>query len=194
MIKYYKNYTRIETERLILRQPNKKDISDIIRNLNDLEVSKWLLVVPFPYTEKDALWYINHCKEKLKKKPRADYNYFIELKDTGEVVGGISLGAIKPEHRVGTIGYWLGTNYHRKGYGSEALEALLYLAFKKLKLRRCEAGVFVENPSSGKLLEKYGFQKEGTKRKAIRCKADGEIKDEYIYGLLEHEYFGRKNE
>jgi len=188
MIKYSQKNTRIETERLILRQPNKADISDVVRNLSNLEVSRWLLVVPYPYTRKDAQWYINHCAEKLKKKPRTDYSYWIELKESGEVIGGIGLSGIKFDQGTGTIGYWLGTSHHRKGYGSEALEALIDLAFKRLKLRRLEAGVIVGNPSSGVLLEKYGFKLEGLKRKAVIPKATGKIVDEHIYGLLRREY------
>jgi RimJ/RimL family protein N-acetyltransferase len=188
MIKYSQKNSRIETERLILRQPSRKDISCIVRNLSDLNVTKWLLVVPYPYTRKDALWYINHSKEKSKEKPRKDYSYWIELKETGEVIGGIGLSKIDYFSGVGTIGYWLGTSHHRKGYGSEGLKALLDLAFRKLKLRRLEAGVFEGNPSSGKLLEKYGFKQEGCKRKAVRCKATGKLHNEVLYGLIRNEY------
>jgi RimJ/RimL family protein N-acetyltransferase len=188
MIKYSKKNLRIETERLILRQPSIADISDIVRNLRDLNVSKWLLVVPYPYTQKDAIWYINHCKEKLKKKPQSDYSYWIELKESGEVIGGIGLSGIKLDQGTGTVGYWLGVNHHQRGYGSEALEAVIDLAFNQLKLRRLEAGVLVGNPSSGVLLEKYGFKLEGLKRKAVVPKATGKIVDEHIYGLLREEY------
>jgi ribosomal-protein-alanine N-acetyltransferase len=188
MIKYSQKNSRIETERLILRRPSKGDISDIVRNLSDLEVTKWLLVVPYPYTEKDALWYVEHCKEKLKNKPRADYNYWIELKESGEVIGGIGLASIKQDQGTGVLGYWLGASHHQKGYGSEALGAILDLAFQKLNLRRLEAGVFAGNPSSGRLLEKYGAKLEGHKRQAAISKATGKIMDEDIYGLLRSEY------
>jgi RimJ/RimL family protein N-acetyltransferase len=188
MTKYSQKNSRIETERLILRQPSGKDISDIIRNINNIKVSKWLLVVPYPYKQKDAIWYLNHCKEKLKEKPRKDYSYWIELKETGEVIGGIGLAKVDICAGTGTVGYWLGENHWKYGYGSESLEALINLAFKRLKLRRLEADVFAGNPSSGKLLEKYGFKQEGYARKAVRCKADGKIKDKIIYGLLRGEY------
>jgi len=194
MIKFSKKNLSIETERLILRQPSKNDVADVIKNLNNLEVTKWLSVVPFPYTEKDALWFINHAREKVKIKPRKDYGYWIELKGSREVIGGIGLSDIKEETGIGTIGYWLGTSHHRKGYGSEALEAIIGLAFNNLKLRRLEAGVFVGNPSSGVLLEKFGFKLEGMKRQAMKCKADGIIKDEYIYGLLREEYKPREKQ
>jgi len=188
MIKYFKKNSRIETERLILRQLEMEDISDIIRNINNIHVSKWLLVVPYPYKKKDAIFWIKSSAKKAKEMPRKDYAFGIELKEERKIIGGISLHVSAQYSESATIGYWLGEDYWRFGYGSEGLEALLDLAFKRLKLRRLEAGVFAGNPSSGKLLEKYGFKQEGYKRKAMRCKADGKIKDEYIYGLLRSEY------
>ena len=188
MIKYSKKNSRIETERLILRQPSKKDISDIVRNISNLKVTKWLLVVPYPYTKKDALWYINHCKEKLRANPRTDYSYWIELKETHEVIGGMGLSKVNRDAGTGTVGYWLGQPYWRNGYGSEALEAIIDLAFRKLKLKRLKGDVFAGNPSSGKLLKKYCFKREGYKRKAVKCKATGKIHDAILYGLLRSEY------
>ena len=46
MIKYSQKNSRIETERLILRQPERKDAEDIVKNLNNLNISKWLALVP----------------------------------------------------------------------------------------------------------------------------------------------------
>ena len=184
--------SRIETERLILRQLEMKDISDVVRNVNNIKVSKWLLVVPYPYKKKDAIFWIKSSAKKAKAKPRKDYSFGIELKESKEVIGGIGISSIKPDQGTASIGYWLGEDHWRYGYGSEALEKLLDFAFRDLKIRRLEAGVFAGNSSSGKLLEKYGFKREGYKRKAKKCKADGKIKDEIMYGLLRKEYRGRK--
>ena len=49
---------KLQTKRLILRQVNSRDIQDLIQNLNNIKVSKWLLVVPYPYTLKDAKWWV----------------------------------------------------------------------------------------------------------------------------------------
>ena len=53
---------------------------------------------------------------------------------------------------------------------------------------RVEAEIFAGNPSSGKLLEKFGAKIEGIRRQANRSKADKKIKDAVIYGLLKEEY------
>ena len=127
-------------------------------------------------------------KRKSKEKPKEDYTFGIELKSERAVIGGIGIHHINRYQGTATIGYWLGQDYWRNGYGSEALEVVLNLAFKRLKLRRLEAGVFAGNPSSERLLEKYGFQREGIKRKAVRSKANGKIHDEMIYALLRQDY------
>jgi RimJ/RimL family protein N-acetyltransferase len=163
-------------------------MKDLIKNINNINVSKWLETVPYPYKKKDAIWWIDHCKEKEKEKPTKGYEFTIELKEKKSCIGGIALAKVNKDQGTATLGYWLGEDYWRKGYGSEALKAVLDFAFKKLKLRRLEAGVFTGNPSSGKLLEKFGAKMEGMKRKSKRCKADGKIKDEICYGLLKEEY------
>lgn len=153
-----------------------------------MNVSKWLLAVPHPYKKSDAKWWIEHCQHNYRKRKHDGYEFAIELKSESKLIGGIGLSKIKPDQGTATIGYWINPKYQRKGYGSEALKAVLDFAFNELKLRRIEAEVFVGNPSSGKLLEKFGAKKEGLKRKAKICKADGKIKDEFVYGLLKEEY------
>ena len=179
---------KLETKRLILRDIKKKDANDILNNLNNLKISKWLMVVPYPYTKKDANWWVNDCEKKQRKKKRDSYEFCIELKSEKKIIGGIGLSKINYYHGKAMVGYWIGEDYWKNGYGFEALDAILRFAFNKLKLGRIEAGVFVGNPSSGKLLEKFRAKKEGIRRKARRCKADGKMKSEIIYGLLKKEW------
>lgn len=188
MIKYFEKMVKMETERLVLNLPEKKNAADLVNNINCLAISKWLLVVPYPYTEIHALWFINYCRKKRRETPITDYTYFIQIKKTKEVIGCIGLAKIDFFDGTANIGYWISRMHQQHGYGSEALEAMIDLAFKKLKLRRINAAVFSGNPSSAKLLVKYGFKEEGFKKQAVRCKADGKIKDEYVYGLLKSEY------
>jgi RimJ/RimL family protein N-acetyltransferase len=182
----------LKTKRLILRPITPEDATSITENVNNLNVSRWLLVVPYPYKKKDAIFWIKNSQKKAKEKPRKDYSFGIELQKEDKIIGGIGLHKVDRYHGKADLGYWLGQKYWRNGYGSEALETLLDLAFNKLKLRKLEAGVFVSNPSSGKLLEKYGFKKEGERIQTLRCKADGKIKDEYLYGLLRRDYNGKR--
>lgn len=179
---------KLETKRLILREWKNKNRKDLIKGINNINVSRWLLVVPYPYKKKDADDYINKQIKRKTTKNREDYSFAIELKSEKKVIGGVGIHKINKFSGKSDIGYWLSENYWRKGYGSEALDALLKFVFNKLRLRRVEAGIFKGNPSSGKLLEKFGAKLEGVHRKSHRCKADGRIIDECYYGLLKEEW------
>jgi len=179
---------KLTTKRLILRPLRISDANDVVQNINNLEIVRWLGSVPYPYKKKDAIWFINDSKKKMKEKHKTHYQWGIELKSEKKIIGGISLDRINLFSKKSHTGYWLGENYWRKGYGLEALRAVLKFAFNNLKLRKIETGVFVGNPSSGKLLEKVGAKKEGILRKTIKVKADGQIYDEILYGLLKEEW------
>ena len=164
------------------------DTKSIAENINNLNVSKWLLVVPYPYSLKDAKDWVKNCNKDAKAKPRKEYTFGIELKQEKKIIGAIGIHKVDRYQGKATLGYWLGEKYWRNGYGSEATKEIINYVFKKLKLRRLEAGVFEENPSSGKLLEKFGFIKEGFKRESYKSKAEGKIRNEISYGLLKKDY------
>ncbi len=180
---------KLETKRLILREWNKKDVDDLVEGLNDLEVTKWLAFVPYPYTKKDAERWVAHCRENAQKgKEREAYEFAIVLKFERKVIGGASLDKINKSQGTAGGGIWLNSKYHGKGYGSEAFNARIKFAFNTLKLRRIENGFFKGNDHSFKMQKKLGYKIEGLRRKAFRCMADGKIKDEYIAGLLKEEW------
>jgi len=178
----------LETRRLILREWDEKDIEDLVEGLNNIEVSKWLAFVPYPYTKKDAEKWIRFSIENAKKGiDRTSYEFAVELKSENKVIGGISLDKINRFHGTAGGGVWINTKYHSQGYGSEAFGKRIEFAFNELQLRRLDNGYLEGNTSSLKMQEKFGYKVEGMRRKAFRCMADGEIKDEYITGLLKDE-------
>lgn len=178
---------KLTTKRLILRDIELKDAKDLVKQINNINISKWLLVVPYPYTMKDAKWYINNCKEK-KKRPRTSYSFSVELKEKPGIIGGIGLSKVNIEQGTADIGYWIGEDYWRKGYTSEGVGKLINYAFNKLKLRRLTISAFKENKGSNGLAKSLGFKFEGTLRQVVKCKATGEIHDENVWSLLKSEY------
>ena len=88
--------TIIETDRLILRQWKIQDVNDVVEGLNNLNVTKWLAQVPYPYTEEDAKSFINKSIENNL------YNFAIVLKEENKVIGGTQLTNISFVH--GTAG------------------------------------------------------------------------------------------
>ena len=64
---------KIKTKRLVIRELEKQDLTAIVEQVNNLNVSRNLDLVPHPYIKKDAEWFINHCKKDAKKKPIENY-------------------------------------------------------------------------------------------------------------------------
>jgi len=55
---------KFTTKRLILRPPTMRDVAGLVEQIGNIKVSRYLLAVAHPYTEADAKWWINHCKER----------------------------------------------------------------------------------------------------------------------------------
>ncbi|MCL1912842.1 MAG: GNAT family N-acetyltransferase [Eubacteriaceae bacterium] len=180
----------LESDRLILRDWEQKDIDDIVEGLNNIDVSKWLASIPHPYTKEMAIQWVGYCMENTNDGDnRKSYEFAIVLKSENKVIGGTSIDRIDKFHGTsGGGGIWLNTKYHSKGYGSEAFGKRIEFAFENLGLRRLENGFFTGNNASFKMQEKFGYKIEGVKRKRYKCMADGQLKDECITGLLKEEW------
>ena len=66
----------------------------------------------------------------------------------------------KPEKQAQT-GYWLGEPYWNKGIATEAARTLINFAFDILAIEKLTAGHYINNPASGRVLTKSGFEKTG---------------------------------
>jgi len=179
---------RLTTKRLILRQPTMKDVRDLIRGINNLNVSKYLLVVPYPYTIKDAKWWINHCREEVREKPRTSYNFNIEYKADRKLIGGVGLSKINQDRKTADIGYWLAEPYWRKGIMTEAESKLIDFAFDKLKLKKIRCPVFIENQASQSLAKSLGFKYQRTLKKKIKALSTGKMHREKVYVLKREDW------
>lgn len=142
--------------------------------LNDEEVSRWLLTVPFPYTIKDADEYIASCAETNK----SSFPFAIEI--DGKYVGGIGL-RMKNQHSA-ELGYWIGRKYWNKGYATSAISSIVEFGFNDLGLARIFAETFEGNTASERVLQKCGFEFEGLMRKCsvkngvlVNCKLYAKI-------------------
>lgn len=176
---------KIESKRLILRDWQDKDVNDLVEGLNNIEVSKWMAGVPFPYTENDAKNFINWAKNQNEKEKIC---LAIVLKENNKVIGGTEIANINKKDGTAGGGIWLNEKYQKNGYGTEAFYTKIKYCFNELELRRIENGYFKGNEKSQKMQEKLGYKSEGVRRKKYLCLATNEYKDECIMGLLKEEF------
>lgn len=176
---------KIETERLILRNPKIKDWKDVLEACKELDVSKNLGIVPYPYTKKDAISFVNFAIKEWKRKNQEKYIFFLELKSNGKMIG---VTEIKNKDGIGKSGSWINKKYWRKGYITEAKIAVNDFAFNILKVRKLESEAYKENKASNIMQKKMGYLYEGCRKQGSFCKATGKIHDVNLYGLLKKDW------
>ena len=90
----------------------------------------------------------------------------IVLKTTGEAIGAIGYGPscdCKLPAREGEpiVGYWVGKSYWNQGICTEALKLMLEHIRETTDIPSLISGHFIDNPASGRVMEKCGFVPTG---------------------------------
>jgi RimJ/RimL family protein N-acetyltransferase len=74
-------------------------------------------------------------------------------------------------------------DWHGQGYVTEALSALIEIAFGQLRVRRVTAACYADNEPSWRLMERVGMRREGQELRSALHR-DGTWRDFLVYGLL----------
>ncbi len=111
------------------------------------------------------------------------YAFLIFRAEDNAMVGGLTLANIRRGvSQAGSLGYWMGAPFVRRGYMTAAVRALIPFAFGTLRLHRLEAACIPANDASIRLLERAGFKREGYAREYL-C-INGKWQDHLLYGRL----------
>lgn len=100
----------IESKRLVLRNWRDEDVDDLVEGLNNINVSKWMAGVPFPYTKKDAKSFIEIAKNQDEK---VKIYLAIILKENNKAIGGTELRNINQKDGTAGVGIWLNEKYQK---------------------------------------------------------------------------------
>ncbi len=156
------------TKRLTLRPGWPEDAAALTAAIAHESVVTMLSRPPWPYGIEDA--------EAFLAIPRlpTDASFLILSHDWAEprVIGGIG---VRHERGMHEMGYWLTPDAWGKGYATEAGHAVLHAARHALGLKRIFARHFEDNPASGAVLRKLGFQQVG--RSTLHSVARGGVVD-----------------
>lgn len=145
---------------MMLRDFEMNDALSLIQHANNKKVSRYLTSkFPYPYTDRDARWWLTIGRKK-------GLNKAIVLND--ECIGGIGVTFGEDEQRyTALIGYWVGEAHWGKGIATLAVRQLTDDVLAEGKVVRLSAPVFGPNKASMRVLEKCGYHHECTQEKAV---------------------------
>ena len=165
-----------------IRKWELSDAKDLAAALSNKKVQDNLRDgLPYPYTEQDG-------KEFISAMLSADENetvaFAIMVDD--KVVGSIGIFRQGNIHRqTAELGYYIAEEYWGKGIITEAVKQICAYVFANSDIIRIYAEPFAYNIASCRVLEKVGFQYEGTLRSnAVK---NGKVIDMKMYSLIKEE-------
>ena len=167
----------LETDRLMMRPFRMEDAQEVFECWeSDPDVARYMFWTSHNEIEKTREW----LAFELGQIDKQDwYRFALVLKETGALIG-TTLLYYEEEVECWEIGYNLGKEYWGKGYITEALKKMLDFAIHELKIKQMVGRYAKENPASGNVMKKLGFQYEkdipyecndgAVKREGIQCR------------------------
>lgn len=141
------------TERLLLRPSWPEDARDLHQAIADEGIVRNLARAPWPYTAEDAVRFATQEHEE------GFPTFLMMLRTNGapRLIGACGIGSLDGEAE---LGYWIGRPFWGHGFATEASRAVVEIA-KTIGHKKLVASHFTDNPASGKVLRKLGFQSTG---------------------------------
>ena len=183
----------ILTARLSLRLPEHRDFREWakLRHQSRAFLSPWEPVWAADHLSRASFANRVYWSQRAVKNGNA-VPLFVFHKEAGQLVGAITLDNIRRgPSQVGTIGYWVGQQYARQGFMSEAIIAMVAHAFGALDLSRVESACLPDNVASRGVLEKAGFKYEGVAQSYIQI--NGRWRNHVLYAALRGDRRGRSS-
>ena len=170
----------LETERLILRPPRLADAETIFNAYaQDPEVTRYLMWTPHESVEETKRFVKDRCLELPEDGSRLIWA--ITERDNDKLCGMIEL---RPRGHKADVGYVLARSFWGRNYMTEALRAVLELAFTLPGMYRVWALCDVDNVGSARVMEKAGLTFEGVMRRhTIHPNISPEPRDMRCYAM-----------
>ena len=165
-----------------IRKWELSDAKDLALALSNKEIQNNLRDgLPYPYTEQDGKDYISAMLSANKNE-----TFAFAVTADNKVIG--SIGVFRQENihkRTAELGYYIAQEYWGKGIMTEAVKQICAYVFGSSDIIHIYAEPFAHNNESCRVLEKAGFQYEGTLRSnAVK---NGKVIDMIMYSLLKRE-------
>lgn len=133
----------------------------------------------------EAREFIRDCA--AQRQSRKTFHYGIWSRETTALIGQIKVKNVLWDVPSAEISYFIGSEFQRRGYATEAVLAVLREAFERLGFHRIYARVIVSNKESAELARKLGMVHEGRHRQEFRC-GYGELHDVDYFSVTRDGY------
>lgn len=166
-------------EKILLRAVEASDNSMLLSLINDPDTEMMLGGSSWPISESEQLkWFERqeHNKESLRC-------IVAEKEKPERAIGTVILSEVDSKNGTGHLHIKMSKDGGRgKGYGTDAVSALVRYAFDELRLNCIYANILSYNEVSIRLFEKCGFQRDGVLRARIYKK--GQYFDVFAYSII----------
>ncbi len=175
----------IETERLILRRYEDRDVRDIVEFSQEADF--WLARnLDWKPDGASVRAYFEEQRDLQPASLSGWMNLVMELKSEGKVIGCVGIGVTSKEQGQASIGWMLGLPYQGQGLATEAAHALVDFGFDAMGLHRIFARTGKANTRSWRLMERLGMRREAHFRQSHQVR--GVWDDEFVYAILADEW------
>lgn len=162
------------TERLVLRPSSSEDASRAFEIRSDWNVARMLRLASFPPDmDETQSWFDGHEQEWLQGRA---YRFAVVLSE--QMIGLVDLDGVDRDE--GHLGYWLERSAWGNGYAFGAARAVVQFAFREIGLKTLRAEHAVDNPASGKVLNKLGFMQLDTVERFSKSRGENIMQRRYM--------------
>jgi RimJ/RimL family protein N-acetyltransferase len=176
----------IRTERLDILIPRAGDGKDVFEGVAEslAELRKFPASVPWAMAEPSIDASESFCRHAFASAiERKEFRYLLRERDCSEFIGCASLHRIDWLVPKCEVGFWCRTSMSGRGYITEAVKALVEMAFELIHAERIEILTDHENAAARLVCERAGFALEGIHRHNRRA-PDGKLRDICVYARL----------
>jgi ribosomal-protein-serine acetyltransferase len=151
---------------------------------NRSHLAPWFPWEEFTLKEEDSMKYLLDKEEETEKGKKVEYGIYVN----NEYVGNIGVFDISEKNKSVEIGYWLSSNFTRKGYMTEAVKIVEKEFFKHFKVNRIQIKCDDDNEASIGVAKKCNYVFEGKLRKDDYSKRFRKFRNTVIFSKLKSEF------
>lgn len=152
----WEEFAELQTKNLCLRKFRIDDVGHFYERVGGNEkVTRYMLFQPHKSQEET-----NKSIEKImaRYEDGCYYTWAIALRSDDSIIGRIDLLHFDEEESRCSFAYMIGDMFWGKGYGTEALQAVLKFAFEKMQMKEVVVDHMKENIASGAVMRKVGMK------------------------------------